>query len=394
MVFWLSCLCSGFESQADSRSETSAKSLYRHNELISSSEEVHGCRKEGGSSEGLDTNVLQRKSSTDKSFVEKPKHGVRGAEEEVGPRKGQQPSGSSPSLQKQKSASKSAKKGQENPKEQSAGQEKGKGKGQAQVEQALPAEQQNSQEREDSNGQCVQYGKSSDGIQKEGGGKNEPILSKEIDLVKLLNHFETCNKEMLANLKNSEYIEQKLGREILKVKETQKTIVGLKSINKYNILSLKQICARIESKFTLINQPDDNSISFTTKKLRESRIQVLNLENSTGHSVALFQQQLEKSDKERLELNKDIKSSINNISLNNEFPRQSTPILDINVLSLNNDLHHTISSNAEVDTACSFKDIPRLEEWKISSGEGEYNHMEFMKIIDMSKKKLTYHINT
>ncbi|MBW0586781.1 hypothetical protein O181_126496 [Austropuccinia psidii MF-1] len=230
------------------------------------------------------------------------------------------------------------KKGQENPKEQSAGQEKGKGKGQVQVEQALPEERQNSQEREDSHGKCVQYGKNSDGIQKEGGGKNEPILSKEIDVVKLLNHFETCNKEI------------------------------------------------IESKFTLINQPDDNSISFTTKKLRESRIQVLNLENSTGHSAALFQQQLGKRDKARLELNKDIKSSINNISLNNEFPRQSTPIHDINVLSLNNDLHHTISSNAGVDTACSLKDIPRLEEWKISSGEEEYNHMEFMKTIDMFKE--------
>ncbi|MBW0543852.1 hypothetical protein O181_083567 [Austropuccinia psidii MF-1] len=66
---------------------TSAKSLYRHNELISSSEEVHGPKKDRGSSEGLDTHVLQRTSLTDKSLVEKPKHVVRGPEEEVGPRK-------------------------------------------------------------------------------------------------------------------------------------------------------------------------------------------------------------------------------------------------------------------------------------------------------------------
>ncbi|MBW0583094.1 hypothetical protein O181_122809, partial [Austropuccinia psidii MF-1] len=119
--------------------------------------------------------------------------------------------------------------------------------------------------------------------------------------------------------------------------------------------------------------------------LRELKIQVQNLENSTGHNAALFQEQLEKSDKARLELKEDIQSSINNISLKNEFPRQSTPILDRNVLNLNNDLHHTISSN-DVETACNFKDIPRLEEWPTFSGEGEYNHMEFMKTIDMFKE--------
>ncbi|MBW0542683.1 hypothetical protein O181_082398 [Austropuccinia psidii MF-1] len=163
-------------------------------------------------------------------------------------------------------------------------------------------------------------------------------------------------------------------------------MIGLKNINKDNILSLTQICARIESKVTLLNQPDDNSISFITRQLKELRIQVQNLENSTGQNTALFQEQLEKGDKARLELKEDIQSSTNNISLENEFPRQSTPILDRNVLTLNNDLHHTISSNAEVETACNFKDIPRIEEWTTFSGEGEYNHMEFMKTIDIFKE--------
>ncbi|MBW0545205.1 hypothetical protein O181_084920 [Austropuccinia psidii MF-1] len=135
-----------------------------------------------------------------------------------------------------------------------------------------------------------------------------------------------------------------------------------------------QICARIESKVPLLNQPYDSSISFITRQLKELRIQVQNLENSTGHNAALFQEQLEKSDKERLELKEDIQSSINNISLKNELPRQSTPILDRNVLNLNNDLHHTISSNVEVETACNFKDIPGLDEWLTFSGEGEYKY--------------------
>ncbi|MBW0516642.1 hypothetical protein O181_056357 [Austropuccinia psidii MF-1] len=98
--------------------QASAKSLDRHNELISSGEEVHGPRKDRGSCEGLDTHVLQRKGSTDESLVEKPKNFVKGPEEEVGPRKGQQPSGSSQSLHKKKYASTTTEKGQGNPKEQ------------------------------------------------------------------------------------------------------------------------------------------------------------------------------------------------------------------------------------------------------------------------------------
>ncbi|MBW0580132.1 hypothetical protein O181_119847, partial [Austropuccinia psidii MF-1] len=244
-------------------------------------------------------------------------------------RQGTKPSGSSPSLHKQKSAPTSARQAQENPKCQPEGQAKGKGKGKAQIKQALPAELQDSQEREDSHGKCVQYGKNSDGIQKQGRGKIKPIFSKEVDLVKLL------------------------GNEILQVKESQKTMIGLENINKDNIMSLTKICARIASKATLFNQPDDNSISFITRQLKELRIQVQNLKNSAGHNTALFQEQLEKSDKERLELKEYIQS---------------------------------ISSNAEVETAYNFKDIPRLEEWPTFSGEGEYNHIKFMKTIDMFKE--------
>ncbi|MBW0467361.1 hypothetical protein O181_007076 [Austropuccinia psidii MF-1] len=110
----------------------------------------------------------------------------RGPEEEVGPRKGKQPCESSLSLNKQEYASKSAKQAQESPKEQSEVKSKGKGKGKIQVEQALPIELQNSKERKDSLEQCVQYGKSSDGIQNQGGVRNEPILYKKRDPVKLV----------------------------------------------------------------------------------------------------------------------------------------------------------------------------------------------------------------
>ncbi|MBW0515505.1 hypothetical protein O181_055220 [Austropuccinia psidii MF-1] len=168
---------------------TSPKSLDRHHELISSGEDIHGARKDRGTSEWLDTHVLQSTSPTDKSLVEKPKDVIRGPEKEAVPSQGKQPHGSSPSLHKQMSASTGAKQAQAAPKDHPEGQAKGKGKGKSKVEQALPAELQDSQEREESHGQCVQYGKNSDGIQKQGRGNIEPIFSKEVDLVKLVNQI-------------------------------------------------------------------------------------------------------------------------------------------------------------------------------------------------------------
>ncbi|MBW0576585.1 hypothetical protein O181_116300 [Austropuccinia psidii MF-1] len=107
---------------------TSAKSLDRHNEIISSSEEAHGPRKDREPSEWFDTHLLQRTGPTDTSLVEKPKHFVRGPEEEVGPRKGEQRCGSSSSLHKKESASKSAKKDKQAPKSNQKGKLKAKGK--------------------------------------------------------------------------------------------------------------------------------------------------------------------------------------------------------------------------------------------------------------------------
>ncbi|MBW0518084.1 hypothetical protein O181_057799 [Austropuccinia psidii MF-1] len=49
---------------------TSSKSLAKNNELISSSEEIHGPRKDRGLFEGLDTYFLQRTSPKNKSLVE------------------------------------------------------------------------------------------------------------------------------------------------------------------------------------------------------------------------------------------------------------------------------------------------------------------------------------
>ncbi|MBW0464663.1 hypothetical protein O181_004378 [Austropuccinia psidii MF-1] len=87
-------------------------------------------------------------------------------------KKEQHPFGRSPSLHKQECASKSDKQRKESPKEQQETKEKGKGQGKVQIEQALSSELQNFKERKDSNGQCVQYGKNFDEVQKQGGENN------------------------------------------------------------------------------------------------------------------------------------------------------------------------------------------------------------------------------
>ncbi|MBW0581666.1 hypothetical protein O181_121381 [Austropuccinia psidii MF-1] len=68
----------------------------------------------------------------------------------------------------------SAKQAQENPKEQPEGQSKSKGKGKAQVEQALPTELQDSQEREDSHDNVFSMARTLMELKK----KEEEILSQ------------------------------------------------------------------------------------------------------------------------------------------------------------------------------------------------------------------------
>ncbi|MBW0558861.1 hypothetical protein O181_098576 [Austropuccinia psidii MF-1] len=97
--------------------ETSSESFNRHNELLYSSDEAHEPRKDRGSSEGLDTHVLQRISPTDKSLIERPKYPVRGPEEEIGPMEAPQASTSKNLPQKvpkkNKKAQKSNQKGKQ-----------------------------------------------------------------------------------------------------------------------------------------------------------------------------------------------------------------------------------------------------------------------------------------
>ncbi|MBW0553173.1 hypothetical protein O181_092888 [Austropuccinia psidii MF-1] len=59
------------------------------------------------------------------------------------------------------------------------------------------------------------------------------------------------------------------------------------------------------------------------------------------------------------------------------MPRHSTPLTE-EKCSVKESLTPFLGENV-----ISAKDIPKLEEWPKSSGEGEYNHIEFIRNIDM-----------
>ncbi|MBW0515414.1 hypothetical protein O181_055129 [Austropuccinia psidii MF-1] len=169
-----------------------------HNELISSSKEFHGSRKDRGPSEGVDTHILQRRSPKDKSLVEKPKYFVRGPEEDVGPKNEQQPCGSSSRLHKQESSSTSAKQGKASPKEQSEGKAKGKGKATSKWNRPYPQNYRIPKKEKKSLENVFNIARTLMEFKNKGEERMNQSFPKKIDLVNLVTHFEICNKEIFC----------------------------------------------------------------------------------------------------------------------------------------------------------------------------------------------------
>ncbi|MBW0562086.1 hypothetical protein O181_101801 [Austropuccinia psidii MF-1] len=92
-----------------------------------------------------------------------------------------------------------------------------------------------------------------------------------------------------------------------------------------------------------------------------------------------FATHLEKSDSERQKLKNEIIENVEQIDKNYEphMPRHSTPLTEERP-SVKGSLTPFLGENP----ICA-KDIPKLEEWRTFSGEGEYSHIEFIRTIDM-----------
>ncbi|MBW0521756.1 hypothetical protein O181_061471 [Austropuccinia psidii MF-1] len=110
-------------------------------------------------------------------------------------------------------------------------------------------------------------------------------------------------------------------------------------------------------------------------QLRILKDHVLEMSKNTNQ----FATYLAKCDSERQKVKNEIIANVEQIDKNYEphMPRHSTPLTE-EKLSVKESLTPFLGDNV-----ISAKDVPKLEEWPTFFGEGEYNHIEFIRTINM-----------
>ncbi|MBW0543806.1 hypothetical protein O181_083521 [Austropuccinia psidii MF-1] len=263
------------------------------------------------------------------------------------------------------------------------------------------------------NGQCLQNGQNLDGIQGQGGAKNETTLfPKEITLSPdVLN--------TLTEIKNSILPPKEIQNSLLSLQEINNNSSSLTKIvvkNKKEIDNIKFIVENNKPKVLIYNTQKliqgqqelykyikdikdktltfnyDVSIDTLTEKLSKLSISVEKFEEKTSSHQIVLLDHVEKSDEARMNLKDDIQSEIrlftekmdkiNEPNLN--MPKLSTPFSHIRspvkpkeeiTNKFMTDLSH--QDNNQV----LMKEAPQLKEWPIFEGEGENDHMSFIKKI-------------
>ncbi|MBW0564688.1 hypothetical protein O181_104403 [Austropuccinia psidii MF-1] len=140
--------------------------------------------------------------------------------------------------------------------------------------------------------------------------------------------------------------------------------------------SITNTCDRIESKCQAQNDEiKDISILNINDQLKILKDYVLEIINNTNQLAT----HLAKSDSERQKLKNEIIANVEQIHKNYDpnMPRHSTPLTEEKP-SVKGSLTPFLGENP----ICA-KDIPTLEEWTTFYGEGEYNHIKFIRTIDM-----------
>ncbi|MBW0546777.1 hypothetical protein O181_086492 [Austropuccinia psidii MF-1] len=140
--------------------------------------------------------------------------------------------------------------------------------------------------------------------------------------------------------------------------------------------SITNTCDRIESKSEVQNdEMEDLSILNINDQPRILKDHVLEIANNTNQ----FATHLAESDSERQKLKNEIIANVEQIHKNYEphMPRHAKTFTE-EKLSFKGSLTPILGENV-----ISAKDIPKLEEWPTFSGKGEYNHIEFIRTIDM-----------
>ncbi|MBW0561744.1 hypothetical protein O181_101459 [Austropuccinia psidii MF-1] len=120
---------------------------------------------------------------------------------------------------------------------------------------------------------------------------------------------------------------------------------------------------------------EDLSISNMNDQLKILTDHILEISENTNQ----FATHLGKSDSERKRLKDEIIANVEQIHKNYELhiPRHSTPLTE--------EKPSVKGSSIPLfrEKFISAKDIPKLEEWPTFSGEGEYNHIELIRTLDM-----------
>ncbi|MBW0568784.1 hypothetical protein O181_108499 [Austropuccinia psidii MF-1] len=125
---------------------------------------------------------------------------------------------------------------------------------------------------------------------------------------------------------------------------------------------------------------EDLSIFNINDQLKIPKDHILEISENTNQ----FATHLAKHDSERQKLKDEIIANVGQIHKNYEphMPRHSTPFTE------EKNFIKGIFTPLLGENVISAKDIPKLEEWPTFSGEGEYNHIEFIRTIDMLQEDL------
>ncbi|MBW0516328.1 hypothetical protein O181_056043 [Austropuccinia psidii MF-1] len=136
------------------------------------------------------------------------------------------------------------------------------------------------------------------------------------------------------------------------------------------------------------------SIDNLTEKLNKLSISVERFEEKTSSNQKLLLDHVEKSDEARMNLKDDIQSEIRLITekmdkineANLNMPKLSTPFSHIrSPVKPKEELKNPFITDLshQDNNQVLMKEAPQLKEWPTFTGEGEYDHMSFIKTIDM-----------
>ncbi|MBW0571327.1 hypothetical protein O181_111042 [Austropuccinia psidii MF-1] len=342
------------------------KPLAGGHELLLTHQELSGSGEYHRTLRRFEPIVLQRQCQKDKEFVEEPNSFIHRPEEGTGNDSTFGDRGPSGVYQLQTSSRSVQRQAQRTSEETERSQEPSRqGKRQSQLALTLPTRVNDSQIGAFSHGHCVQYGQDSHGIYSQGAEKDEQKVSMQIiDEI----HFFQSN------------IDVKIGKLDEKLAKITLNINDLKKNDKQSIITtlklLTNTCDIIESKYQVQNdEMEDLYILNINDQLKILKDNVLQIAKNTNQLAT----HLAKGDCERQKFKNEIIANEEKIHKNYEphMPRNSIPLTEEKP-SVEGSLTPFLGENV-----ISEKDIPKLEEWPTFSGEGEYNHIEFIRTIDI-----------